>query len=558
MLARDVKKWDRIVDVAVVGSGGAALTAAVSAAAGGAEVVVLEKSDKIGGTTGVSGGVLWLPGNHHMSELEVTDSPEEALQYIRRVTLGREPDPVLPEVFVNEGPQALAWLEANTPVRMFASKWFADYFGDLPGGKRQGRSIEPTVFDAAGQLGEWAKRLRTSPVEPLLTQQEKFELAITGSLLSGRPLAEVLAERTLSGAAVSGTALNGMLLKGLLDRGGTVMLGSPGRELVTDDDRRVVGLRAESAGCSIFVGARRGVVLAAGGYEWNAELVRSFLSVPALAPLTPPFNEGDALIMALEVGAAVANMNSAWWYPAMRDPTISYEGKPLYQIGAGRNVAGTIVVNRHGRRFANEGTTYQDFPKTFLTFDPVTVDFPNQTPVWMIFDQRTKDAQYIVNVAPGNPAPEWMTRAGTITALAESIGVDARALTETVERFNSNTAKGVDPDFHRGTVYWENFLGNGPTAASSLAPISTPPFYAVPIYLGALGTNGGVRIDAAGRVRSMRGGMVEGLYAAGNTAANIFGPAYPGGGATIGPGVVFGYLAGRHAAANPIAKTFAP
>ena len=556
MLARKVGKWDRVVDVAVVGSGGAALTAAVTAAAGGAQVAVLEKSDKVGGTTGVSGGVLWIPANHHMKEVGVEDSPEEALRYIRRLTMGREPDPALIDDFVASGGDTVKWLEDNTPLQMFATKWFADYYADMPGGKREGRSLEPRVFEARSNLGDWAARVRTSPYEPLLTMEEKFSLGLNGALLEKRSVEEVCAERARSGAAVIGGAFVSMLLKGCLERGAAVMTKTPGRELVVDDDGRVVGVRAESAGGSSLIGARRGVVLAAGGYEWNPELVRSFLTVPALAPLTPPFNEGDALIMALEAGAAVANMNSAWWFPAMRDPTMTYEGKPLYHLGAGRNVAGTIVVNKHGRRFANEGTTYQDYPKSLLAYDPIAVDFPNESPVWMLFDRRTKDSQFVLNIMPGQPAPEWVIRATSIRGLAERIGVPPDTLVETMERFNANASRGVDPDFHRATVYWENFLAGGPSPKANLAPINTPPFYALPIYLGTLGTNGGLRIDLDGRVRSLRGGIVEGLYAAGNTTANIFGSMYPAGGATIGPAVVFGHHAGKHAASNTVARTF--
>jgi 3-oxosteroid 1-dehydrogenase len=557
MLARKVTKWDRTADVVVAGSGGAALTAAVTAAAGGVQVMVLEKSDKVGGTTGVSGGVLWIPANHHMKEVGVEDSPEEALRYIRRLTMGREPDPALIDDFVATGGDVVQWLEDNTPVRMFPTKWFADYYADLPGGKREGRSLEPRVFEARTQLGDWAARVRTSPYEPLLTMEEKFSLGLNGKLLEDRSVEEVCAERARSGAAVIGGAFISMLLKGCLDRGATVLTTTPARELVLDDDGRVVGVRAESGGGSVTIGARRGVVLAAGGYEWNPELVKSFLTVPSLAALSPPFNEGDGLIMGMEAGAAVANMNSAWWFPAMRDPTMTYEGKPLYHLGAGRNVAGTIVVNKYGRRFANEGTTYQDYPKSLMAYDPVRVDFPNESPVWMIFDQHTKDTQVILNLMPGQAAPDWVIRSRSIRGLAELIGVPGDNLVETLERFNANAARGVDPDFHRATVYWENFLAGGPSPAANLAPINTPPFYALPIYLGALGTNGGLRIDVDGRVRSLRGGIIEGLYAAGNTTANIFGSMYPAGGATIGPGVVFGHHAGRHAASNKPAKLFA-
>ena len=209
-----------------------------------------------------------------------------------------------------------------------------------------------------------------------------------------------------------------------------------------------------------------------------------------------------------------------------------------------------IIVNRHGRRFVNEGATYQDLPKSFLVFDQLGQEFPNEAPVWMVFDQRVKDTQTVLDIRPDEPAPEWMPTAPTLADLARVIGVDADGLEQTVERFNSNVAVGVDPDFKRGTMFWENFLGGGPTAESSLAPISSAPYYALPIYHGVLGTNGGLRIDEHARVLSFRGGVVEGLYAAGNTTASVFGPSYPGGGATIGPAIVFGFRAGAHAAAR--------
>jgi len=291
-------------------------------------------------------------------------------------------------------------------------------------------------------------------------------------------------------------------------------------------------------------------VLATGGFEWNTDLVRAFLGVD-VHPLSPPGNRGDGLIMAMEAGAALANMSSAWWYPAMQDPGLSYEGEPLFLLGSGRNFAGSIVVNRHGRRFVNEGATYQDMPKAFQIFDPVGHEYPNQAPVWMIFDQALKDRAVVGTLLPGMPAPDWVDQAPSIRQLAQHIGVDADNLEHTVARFNEHAADHQDPDFHRGTLWFEGFMTGGPNPAGCLRPIDRPPFYALPIYHGVLGTNGGALVDEDARVRRPRGGVIPGLYAAGNAAACVFGPAYPGGGATLGPAMTFGYLAGRHAASQP-------
>jgi succinate dehydrogenase/fumarate reductase flavoprotein subunit len=542
-------RWDRLADVVVLGSGAAGMVAATVASDGGADVVLLEGARMLGGTTGVSGGMPWIPLNRHLAELDVVDTREDALTYIRRLTNGREPDPRLVERYVDVAHEMLDYLEQRTPVRFSAPGTFSDYYADLPGGMPRGRSIEPVPFDARTELGDWAGRLRTSPVMPPMTMEEGGLAAAFGEM----PDADLIAKRTAEDVRTMGGALVAALFKGLLDRGVEVITESPARELVVDGDGAVIGVRAEHPGQAdrpFLVGARRGVVLATGGFEWNTDLVRAFLGVD-VHPLSPPGNRGDGLIMAMEAGAALGNMSSAWWYPAMQDPGLSYDGEPLFLLGSGRNFAGSIVVNRHGRRFVNEGATYQDMPKTFQIFDPVGHEYPNQAPVWLIFDQGLKDRAVVGTLLPGVPAPDWVDQAPSIRQLAQNIGVDADNLEDTVARFNEHAADHQDPDFHRGTLWFEGFMTGGPNPAACLRPIDRPPFYALAIYHGVLGTNGGALVDGDARVRRLRGGVIPGLYAAGNAAACVFGPAYPGGGATLGPAMTFGYLAGRHAASQP-------
>jgi len=539
------QQWDRQVDVVVLGSGAAGLVAATLAHDGGANVLLVEKADLIGGTTGVSGGMPWVPLNHHMADVGVTDSREEALTYIRRLTHGREPDPALVELYIDTASDVIEYLEAKTPLRFYAPTTFNDYFEGIPGGKPAGRSIDPMPYDAHTELGEWADRARTSPHLPRLTMEEGAKY------LRGDepPDLDLIMRRETDDIRCGGPALVAALLKGLLTRGVEIETGSAALDLVVVDGE-VVGVLVEHDDATELIGARKGVVLACGGFEWNDDMVRAFIGREVF-PLGPPENEGDGHRMAMEAGAALANMTSFWGQPALVDPEVEFEGNVLFQMGTARSAKGVILVDRNGKRFVNEGVAYQDFPKVLGVYDPVALEYPTEN-VWLVFDQRTKDTTVILpTVLPGAPAPEWMTRADTVRELAHEIGVDPDALEATVARWNEHVAAGEDPDFHRGTVRFEAHMsGHFPSPEHSLGPVETPPFYAMPLYDGTLGTNGGPRIDEHARVLRHDGTPIPGLYAAGNASASVFGPAYPGGGATIGPALTFGYLAGRHAASR--------
>jgi succinate dehydrogenase/fumarate reductase flavoprotein subunit len=546
--------WDRVVDVVVVGSGAAALAAAIAAAEGGCQVEVLEKSAFIGGATAFSGGGVWVPMNRHMHDVGIEDSREEALAYTRASCRGGEPSPELLEVYVDRSPEVLDFLESRTPVRFAASRFFSDYYQELPGAKLAGRTLDPRPFESRASLGEWDERIRRGPHYPRLTLDEltgggDAETDRGGGAgavgLSTAALA-LSAERDRRGIRTLGGGLIAALLRGTLDRGVLVRTGMPALRLVLDGDR-VTGVVTKQGGTEVAVGASRGVVLAAGGFEWNRELVRTFLGVPELKPASPPTAVGDGLVMGMRVGAALANMTTAWAFPVTWDERSTYEGEPLHSVATPRNFPGCITVNRHGRRFTNEGASYMDFALVHRIFDPVTRSYPNAPPVWAIFDQDARERIELGDLRPGAPTPGWVHEAPTITDLAGAIGVDPDGLVDEVRRFNGHVANGNDPDFGRGTLWFEGFTGGGPRPQQALAPIARPPYFAVAIYDGALGTAGGLRVDGHARVQSTAGGVVPGLYAAGNTAASVFGPGYPSGGATLGPALTFGYLAGRHA-----------
>jgi 3-oxosteroid 1-dehydrogenase len=537
--------WDKVVDVVVLGSGAAGLTAATLAHDGGAEVLLLEKSELIGGTTAVSGGMPWIPLNKHLTDLGVTDTRDEAITYIRRLALGTEPDPALVETYVDTAAEMLDYLETKTPLKMSAPPGFSDYYADQPGGKPEGRSVEPVPFEAGAELGEWASRVRTGPHLPWLTMEEG------GKFLTGRDLpdADLAQRRQDSDTRVLGAALVASLFKGLLDREVAVRTGAAAHELVVVDGA-VIGVRISGSDGDKLIGARRGVVLACGGFEWNEQMVAGFIG-QEIMPLSPPHNEGDGHRMAMEAGAQLANMMSFWGQPALLEPGFEIDGRQVPQMASIRSMPGVMIVNRYGDRFVNEGATYQDLPKALATYDPVAVDYPNRPPTWLVFDQRVKDTAVVLpTVLPGQPAPDWIYAASTIAELADQIGVAPERLEATVERWNEHVASGADPDFHRGTFWWEAFMTGGPTPEACMRPVAKALFYAVQLINGTIGTNGGSRIDAGGRVLGANGDPIPGLYAAGNTSACVFGRAYPGGGGTIGPALTFGYLAGRAAAAE--------
>lgn len=535
-------EWDKEVDVIVLGTGGAALSAAIAAADNGSKVLILEKTHQIGGTTAFSGGVPWIPVNHYMKEAGFEDNQEDAIRYIKRLALDRANDKMI-ETFVEKGHEIIQFLHDHTPVKFVTPKSYPEYYAHMDEALKQGtRSLDPAPFNL-NEIGEWGDLVRQNPLFPPLTLEE-------GGAVGGIDF-QVVAERMQENIVTMGRSLIASMFKACLDRGAETLIHTAGKELVMDETGKVIGVIAETTdGETHYYGAKKGVILASGGFEWNKQLVKTFLKAEFTHPVTPPGNEGDALMMAMKAGAALENMSEAWWYPAMVDPTFEYEDRVMAQLGSGRQGPNSIVVNKHGRRFVHEGTTYNDMPRAFFNYDPVTIDFPNKAPVWMIFDQQLKDSQLIVTMMPGDPAPEWVDQAATIHELAEKIGVDANGLEEEIQKWNTYCDQGVDPDFNRGTIQFEALTTGGGSPKQNLGKIEKGPFYALPIYLGALGTNGGPKINENGQVVDFNGAPIAGLYAAGNAAGNPLGPIYPSAGGTIGPAIVFGFLAGQHAATN--------
>ncbi len=532
--------WDQDFDVVVVGSGGAGLTAAVLAHDQGARVVILERSDSVGGATAVSGGALWIPLNPFMAEAGTPDSREEALAYCRRMAGQRPPDELV-EAFVDSGHLMMRYLEEHTPVK-FTPWAIPDYQPALAGARgRGGRSVEARPFDK-GELGDRSAWLRQPPIYglPFSLQETMFEYQ--AHIKPQNLPADIMAERAARGSVGGGNALIGRLLKGCLERGLTFLLGTRARDLVREDGA-VVGLRAERAGKDLRLRAIGGVVLASGGFEWSDELKRRYLPGPVTHPNSPPYNEGDGLVMAGEVGAALANMTEVWGSPAAVVPGETYEGRQLSRLVVPERVCPhTILVNRRGDRFVNEGASYNDLGKVLSDFDPGSYECKNQ-PCWAIFDRAYRERYPVLTILPGQPDPEWLMREATLEDIARTAGIDPEGLVATVERWNGFVQQGRDPEFerHRSPVDFE-------AKHPSMGTIERPPFYALPVYQGTLGTKGGPMTNAQGQVLSVRGEVIRGLFAAGNVMAGTSGPGYYGGGATIGLAMTWGYICGINAA----------
>lgn len=545
------ERWDLEVDVAVLGSGASGLVAALAAADAGASVAVLERSDKVGGTSAISGGIAWVPNNPLQARLGIEDSREKALTYLESLSLGVI-DMDLATTFVTRGPEMVRFLDERTPLHFHIAEGYPDYHPERPGGMPGGgRSLDPDLF-AFSQLGDWAERVNRQGTD-LHPQSPVVPITLQESMGGGLPTADVLAARAAKDERGMGQGLIGALLKGCLDRQLSPTTGTRALELIRDGNA-VIGLRAERAGQEIFVKARKGVILATGGFEWNAELVKAFLRGPLIGPASPPDNEGDGLLMAMEVGAQLANMSEAWWMPTIPIPGDSVRGKPLYRLCLmERTLPGSLIVNRKARRFVNEAANYNDIGRAFHTFDPTNFGFMNSE-AWLVFDDAYYRRYPVAGFRPGDAKPEGLVHSGaTFAELAAVLGLDAGTLAATVSRFNEFAVKGEDPDFDRGHSVYDSYNGDRTREPpfATLGPLTEAPFHAIRIVSGALGTKGGPKTNSSAQVLDPRGRVIPGLYAVGNAMAGSTGMVYGGAGGTLGPGMTFGYIAGRAAAAEP-------
>lgn len=543
-MSEQAPTFDREVDVVVLGTGGAGLTAAMSAHDFGAgEVLILEKFGMIGGTSAMSGGMLWIPMNDQQESKGVEDSYDEVVTYIDGLADEGHLDPETLGAFLEEGPEMLRWFEEKTPVRLRLFEGFPDYQSWAEGAKEHGsRSLDNDVFPFV-ELGSWAKWVNPPKVGwPRRTSM--IEDYYTPNLPD-----DVMADREERDCRGQGQALIGSLLKGVLDRDIELRRESRSKQLITEG-RRVVGVVTEEGGKAIRIGARKGVIIATGGFEWNEKLVHSFLRGPMTGPVSVPECEGDGLLMAMEVGASLGNMGKSWWLQSSQEMAAHGKGKANYLIGnSERTRPRSILVNRDAKRFVNEATNYNAVGPVLHNFDANTHDYPN-LPFWIIVDQPYVEKYRFFNATTKGVVPDWAMKADTLEELGELIGIDGATLTDTVARFNKDVANGRDTEFGRGDQTYDQFWGDKDFDGvyRTLGPIDTAPFYAVKMESGVLGTCGGPRANANAQVIDWQDEPIEGLYVCSNAMSSSTAGVYGGAGGTLGPGMTFGYIAGRHAA----------
>lgn len=550
-------EWDFEVDLLVIGSGSAGLTTAVVGATEGLEALVLEKTEFYGGTTALSGGVAWVPNNPLMKAEGIEDTPEDALAYLKHNIGNRVAEAKL-QTFVDTAPQMAEYMIANSELEFNITHGFPDYRPETPGGHMGGRSIDPKVF--SGRKLDDFKSLRPPRVG--------IPAGIVGSVTELRRLAffrsdplgllkvwEVLPRNLWNKIAVrqhvsSGAALIARLRYTMQEKGIPLWLNTPLEELIVEDGA-VIGARATKDGQSVTIKARKGVMMAAGGFEHNPVMRKQFFGEKANEKWASgeyssgsTGNMGDGIRAGETIGAALDLMDDLWWMPSTKRES---SDAPIIVVFE-RGLPHTMIVNARGERFANEARPYNELGRVIYEDDA--------PPAHIIFDHDYRSKYAIGGLLPGIPAEKYveegyLKRADTLEELAAKAGIDAAGLKASVARFNEMAAAGKDDDFGKGESAFDLYAGDPANEPNPcLGPIARPPFYAMVMHPGDLGTKGGLLTNEHAQVLREDGTTIPGLYAAGNSSACVMGNYYPGAGGTIGAGMTYGYIAAMDAAGD--------
>ncbi len=560
------QQWDYSFDVVVVGSGNGGMTAALcSYEMGCKDVLLIEKSNLFGGTSSISGGGVWIPGNRYAKEAGAEDSAQKAKTYLRQLITEEEVPDYQLDAFLENGPKMVDFLHERTRVRYVTLEHYPDYYTDLEGAMHGHRSMEPETINA-DQLGdEWRRLRRTHLMMHLggvigFTQVEaaalvgqapgwiRLALKMIGKYLLDIPwrLKDRYDRRLATGCA--GVA---RLRVSMADRDMPLWLNTAMTRVV-DEDGKIVGVEVIRDGETLRIQARKGVVLAAGGFEHNQEMREQYLPQPTDHRWSAGSkdNTGDAILEGIRLGAKMHRMGEAWWCN-----TISVPGEEIPRLSImEKSYPGSVMVNPAGERFGNESQNYMAFQ--LETFERHSEENPCN-PAWHIFDATFRANYFVGPLYNSKMRPDWMlpasyeeqgfyARANTIEELAAKINVDPTGLANTINKMNGYAKTGVDVDFQRGDNAYDRYYADPRIKPNPcLAPIDKAPFYAMRVDPGDFGTQGGMVINANAQVTAQDGSVLPGLYAVGNCSAPTL-PCYPGPGSTLGPAMTFAYQAAKH------------
>jgi succinate dehydrogenase/fumarate reductase flavoprotein subunit len=551
-------------DVIVIGSGAAGLCAAAVAASEGQTVLLLESAKSIGGTTAISGGMVWIPANHKMSSVGMEDSLESAVKYLKQAVPDSSEGM---EAFLNESDQAIRYLEQHTALKLRPVKRYPDYYPELTGATLGGRVLEPVPFDGR-ELGSHFADLRWPLPEFMLfgammvSREDIPHLRRVGHSLRSTVHAIKLVVRYAlqrlthprGTTLYLGNALAGRLYKSVLALGVTVKLETSVIELLTTPDRgRVTGVRVDAREGSQDIVADKAVILATGGVSHSPLLRRSYIpegvsDITACMPSEAKLRGAELATQALDAQMSAATQQGGFWVP------VSVFRREDHSLGVyphtvtDRAKPGLIAVNQLGKRFVNEAVSYHEFVKAQVNVQN------NAVPAYLLCDSQFLWKYGLGKIKPftrmldADIASGYLKRAQTIAELAAKLGVPTENLTQTVDSFNVHAARGEDPAFGRGSNAYQCHLGDMDQQPNPcVAMINRAPFYAVEVIPSDLGMSAGLKTDTNACVLGPGGSAITGLYACGNDMASIMNGAYPGPGITLGPALTFAYLAARHA-----------
>ncbi len=544
--------WDYETDFVCVGSGCGGLTAALVATLNGLSSLVIEKTEYYGGSTALSGGGVWVPANYLMAEAGIEDSISNALTYMEQ-TVGDRTPRSKQEAYLDNANEMLVYLAKNSHVKFEIMPGYADYYPEKSGGTESGRALLPVQFEGR-KLGHMYKQMRPYPYlshGAIITLADYFVLSRIKTdptnLLKLWPFIKRNLQSILLGRnyIALGRGLIGRLRMSLHEHNVPLWLNTDLKDLIHENEE-VVGIEAVKDGKIIRIRAKKGIVLAGGGFEHNKEMREKYGKQPSSDQWTAasPGNTGEAIQLGMSAGAAVDLMDEAWWGPS----TLAF-GSPMFLVTE-RGTPGTILVNSEGKRFVNEAAPYVDVVNAMYESNK---NGSVSIPAHFVMDHRYRNNYPFGILLPGI-TPKKMFDQGhfhkseTLEGLARQIDVDPQGLVETVRTFNEYARTGKDLDYRRGDSVYDRFYSDPVIKPNPcLLPLDKPPFYSVKLYPGDLGTKGGLVTNENAQVLKEDDTVINGLYAAGNTSASVTGNAYPGPGATIGPAMTFAYLAALHA-----------